>query len=207
MTSIPTGASPAEVERKLNGIAAAEAARVAEREAWAETERVGTPEGLRRYLAAYPRGENAAFATKALAALEASQARRAADQTAWSDASREGNKAGLNRYLAAYPNGDHAAYARDGGRGHRGRVRRASKPIAPPGPKASRDGSKPALTRYLSAHPDGDHAATARQAIAAIEGQRSAPKRRRRRLGQGGARGKQGGLQSLSRGLSRRAHA
>ena len=198
----PSGRLAREVERKLNGIAAAEAARVAEHAAWVETERLGTPEGLRRYLAVYPRGENAAYATKALAALEASQARRAADQVAWNDASREGSKASLRRYLAAYPDGDHAAHARtavaaieaDEARFKADRAAWA---------KASQDGSKPALTRYLPPIPMGIMPRP-RGNARRHRGQQSASKGRRRLLGQGGARGKQGGLQSLSRGLSRR---
>jgi outer membrane protein assembly factor BamD (BamD/ComL family) len=164
----PGGRLAPEVERKLNTLAAAEAAHLADNAAWAEAERTGTGEALRRYLATHPSGENAGYARMALAAIEASEARRKADHAAWSAATEDGSKVGLRRYLAAYPDGDHAAYARatlaviEASEAHVRADRTAWG-------RAEAEASASAFNGYLAAYPDGEHASLARQRLSGMQ--------------------------------------
>src|SRR5215470_5167612 len=167
VVAYPSGRLVVEAARKLNQIAAAEAAE-ADRKAWADAERIGTSEGLRRYLATNPDGEHAGHALRAIAALEASEARRRADQAAWSEAMQAGSKAGFSGYLAAFPTGDNAAFARQALAAIEASEGRRTADLEA-WAKAKSNGSKEALRLYLKSFPKGDHAAAALAAINALE--------------------------------------
>ncbi|HEU0159842.1 MAG TPA: pentapeptide repeat-containing protein, partial [Hyphomicrobiaceae bacterium] len=167
LAAYPHGRLAPEVERKLTAIAAADAARLADRAAWAEAERTGTSDALRRYITAHPTGTNAAYARQAIVALEAFQAQRTADHADWAKARADGGKTLLRGYLAAHPDGDYVADARLGLAAIEAREMLEQADHAQ-WAKADARGSKQALEDYLAAYPNGLHASHARDRLQAL---------------------------------------
>ena len=170
LAAYPRGRLATEVERKLTAMVAADAARVADRAAWAEAEQMGTSDALRRYVTAYPKGMNAAHARQTIAALESFQAQRAADRADWAEARVNGGKARLRGYLAAHPDGDYAADARLALAAIETREVLDQADHAQ-WAKAAGKGSRQALEDYLAAYPEGLHAVHARDRLQALAAQ------------------------------------
>jgi hypothetical protein len=101
-----SGAHAAEARQRLSAME-----EQAEKKAWADAFRAGTPAAMNEYLQSHGSGAHAADARRRLSVLEKLE-RSNEEKAAWADATRTGTAAALREFIQHHESGAHAAEAR-----------------------------------------------------------------------------------------------